>query len=449
MHTATGSTSSSVDVKDGADTASVNSVLYGALNVLLLEAPSILKKKPADVDLRIKQLADLLEHCGDSKYCSTAPAPSPAAEQSLNNPQGESISSSASASALASRANAKLLAVRVPRLLVESKVERIVFRSQLLLYYQTHPRCQDQEPNSLSPVMKIKSKKNLLKKAAVVTLNNAEECTFFESVLSKCPEILAGPSSTLARLFFAASYLSKPRESLSLALTSKAVRRVTHLSVQHVEELLNCNTKNFLLCLSELGEEESVALDSEYAEYLKELIQELTPVLPLSKAQQQLATPLSLSEQLPHPVQAPSRDTSVGDLGGRLQSGVSEVDSDEDSNQRTARSGGSSSSSSSSSNGSLVSGDLGSSELERVLCGIFNDLTAAAVMTGDVTTSTEGQRLGHHVPKDSVGNNNNDNNNNNNVASTGCKDVISMKMEMQRLHGICETIGSVLVKRAK
>jgi hypothetical protein len=436
MHTATGSTSSTVDKKDGADTASVNSVLYSALNVLLLEAPSILKKKPADVDLRIKQLADLLDHCRASKYCT--PAPSLAAGQSSNNPQEESIS--ATARATTSGTDAKLLAVRVPRLLVESKVERIVFRSQLLLYYQGHPRCQDQESDSQSPVRKIKSKKSLLKKVAVIAPNNAEESTFFESVLSKCPEILAGPSSTLARLFFAASYLSKPRECLSLAHTPKDVRRVTKLSVQHVEELLNCNTKNFLLCLSELVGEESVALDCEYAEYLKALIKDLTPILPLSIAQQQLTPPLSSSGQLTQPVQAPSQETPAGDHAGRVQTDVSEVDSDDESTKRTARS--------SSSSGSLLSGDsdLGSSELERVVCGIFNDLTAAAVMTGDVTTSTEGQHLDCLVTKGALSNNND---NNNNVVLTGGKDVASMKMEVQRLQGICETIGSVLVKRAK
>jgi hypothetical protein len=438
MHTVTGSTSSTVDKKDGADTASVNSVLYSALNVLLLEAPSILKKKPADVDLRIKQLADLLDHCGESKYC--APAPSPAVGQSSSNPQEESISTTATATI--SETDAKLLAVRVPRLLVESKVERIVFRSQLLLYYQGQPWCEDREPDSQSPVIKIKSKKNLLKKAAVMAPNNAEESTFFESVLSKCPEILAGPSSTLARLFFAASYLSKPRDSLSLAHSPKDVRKVTKLSVQHVEELLNCNTKNFLLCLSELVEEESVALDSEYAEYLKALITDLTPILPLSTAQQQMTPLLSLSGQLSQPVQAPSQETPAGDLAGKVRTDVSDVDSDDDSTRRTARS-------SSSSSGSLLSGDsdLGSSELERVVCGIFNDLTAAAVMTGDVITSTEGQHLDCLVSKGALSNSNNKDNDN--VVFTGGKDVASMKMEVRRLQGICETIGSVLVKRAK
>ena len=443
--TVTGSKSGSEEKKDRADTVSVNSVLYSALNVLLLEAPSILKKKPADVDLRIQQLADLLEHCGDSKDCSPVSASIPAAGHSPTTPLEEISSASSSVSASASVKKAKVLALRVPRLLVESKVERIVFRSQLLLYYQTHPRCQDLEPDSQSPVVKIKSKKNLLKKAAAIAPDSVEGGTFFESVLSNCPEVLAGPSSTLARLFFAASYLGRPSVSLPLALSPKTSRRVTQLSVQHVEELLNCNTKNFLLCLSELGEVDGGALDSEYAEYLGALIKDLAPLLSLPTARQQLAPSSSLSGQLTHPVLVPSQESSTGDdSGGGVQTDISEIDSDDESAQLTASTTSSSSAISSSSgngNGPLLSGDQGSSELERVLCGIFNDLTAAAAITGDATTSTEGQQ---HVPSSSS-----NGNNNNNAVSAGGKDVLSMKVEVRRLQGICETIGSGLIKWAK
>lgn len=392
INTATGNKGSTSDSKDGADATSVNTLLYSALNVLLLEAPSILRKKPADVDLRIKQLADLLEHCGNSKHCVVAVG------QVSATPSVEDISSYAS--------KAKLLAVRVPRLLVESKVERIAFRSQLLLYYQGHSLDRTQEQHSQTPVIKIKSKKNLLKKAATTPNDAAAERTFFESVLSKCPEILAGPSSTLARLFFAASYLRKP--NTNLPVTAKSTRAAIPLTVDHVEELLNCNTKNFLLSLSELGDEESETLDRAYGKYLRALIEDLTPPSP---------------GQLSHSVPAPSSEASTGDKGTvEVKEDLNFDDADDNANQTCLGS-----------SGSLLSVDLGSSELERILCGVFNDLTAAAGITSDITVSAPTSSLNANIV---------------NASLNGSKEVLSMTAEVQRLERTCEKVGSVLMKLA-
>jgi hypothetical protein len=344
--------------------------LHKALNVLLLDAPSILKKKSADVDIRLQQLSILLKYSIGKE-----------AEFSVNILEHSFTATVAAAAAAAptqsySMKQAETLAVRVPRLLVETKIDRIIFRTGLLLFYQNNywkpTQNQFDSQKVGTKVKKMKLKGSLAPSASMEA--GSGSLLFFDSIIENCPQILAGPSSTLARLFFASTLFdemgsiptvpSTAIPSSSSAATAAGLSKVTvPLTVGQVSNLLDCNTKNFLTCLSSLRGIDVETVDVAYGSYVRNLIEKITSAGDESVKGTLTVTPTSSSSAVNY----------ASDASKETTSSLSESDTDTaDSNSGCV--------SPSSPLGPAQPLELGSSDLERKLCGVLNDICSGPVI---------------------------------------------------------------------
>lgn len=394
--------------------------LHRALNILLLDAPSILKKKPADVDIRLQQLADLLKFSLGKEI-----------EVSHSTPDTSFISTTTASSQSMSMNKAKMLVVRVPRLLIETKIDRPIFRSRLLQYYENSffkplTNHGDTLKGASSKIKKSKLKSNLVPSAS----EELGPSQFFDSVIEKCPQILAGPSSTLARLFFSSTIYdgtksiltipTLPISSSSLAhpTTAGLSKVIIPLTVEQVSNLLDCNTKSFLVRLSDMRAVDIETVDIAYGLYLRNLIERITasPHAPIKSTPS--STPTSTSPVLKVPFESHDEKTL-------------EVNEVADTDMACNVNGGISNSAPSTPIQTL---DLGSSELERMLCGVLNDVCSDPIIPA--------QAHSHSLTgtSDSKIISLNQQHTHTNLTMTG-SEVLCIDMEIKRMDLICQQIG--------
>lgn len=392
--------------------------LHRALNILLLDAPSILKKKPADMDIRLQQLADLLQLslCKETELAhSTSDTSFIATTTTTPSPQSMSMN------------KAKMVVVRVPRLLIETKIDRPIFRSRLLHYYE-NSFCKPltnhgDSQKGASKIKKSKLKSNLVPPAT----KEPEPLHFFDSIIEKCPQILAGPSSTLARLFFAStiydgtgSILTIPTVPIPLSSSTDSTiagaSKVTiPLTVEQVSNLLDCNTKSFLVRLSDMRAVDIETVDVAYGSYLRVLIERVTasPRAPIKGEGTLSSTPTSTSPVLKVPFE--SHEEKTLDVNE-----VADTDMAYNVNGCISNSAPLT---------PIQTLDLGSSELERMLCGVLNDICSGPVIPAHSHTLTG-------TPDSKIISLNQQHTTN----LTG-GDVLCIDMEIKRMDLICQQIG--------
>lgn len=389
--------------------------LHRALNILLLDAPSILKKKPADVDIRLQQLADLLKF-SLGKETEFTPSTSETSFIATTTPSPQSMSMN----------KAKMLVVRVPRLLIETKIDRPIFRSRLLHYYE-NSFCKPLTNHGDSQKGASKIKKSKLKSNLVPSSNEKlGPLHFFDSIIEKCPQILAGPSSTLARLFFAStiydstgSILTIPTVPISSSSptdpTIAGLSKVTiPLTVEQVSNLLDCNTKSFLVRLSNMRAVDIETVDVAYGSYLRDLIERITtsPHASIKGKGIPSSTPTSTSPVLKVPFESHEEKTldvnevADTDMACNINGCVS------NSAPLTP----------------IQTLDLGSSELERMLCGVLNDICSGPIIPAHSHSLTG-------TPDSKIISLNQQHTN-----LTG-SDVLCIDMEIKRMDLICQQIG--------
>ena len=409
--------------------------LHRALNILLLDAPSILKRKSADVDIRLQQLSNLLEYSMDKE-----------AELSVNilEPSPTAVPATATATAAAaaptqsySMKKAETLAVRVPRLLIETKIDRIIFRTGLLLFYQNY-YCKPTQNQFDSQKVGTKPKRTKLKGSLAPSAGSGVgvgSVLFFDTIIENCPQILAGPSSTLARLFFASTHFDEigfmptvPSAimpsiiipSSSSAVTAAGLSKVTvSLTVGQISNLLDCNTKNFLACLSSLRGVDVETVDAAYGSYVRNLIEKITAAGDDSVKGTPIVSPRSSSSILKD-----SSDPTKETTSSLSDSDTDMADSDSDSGCLSP----------SSPSGPTQPLELGSSDLERKLCGVLNDVCSGPVLPAHTQSPSRSSHSLRSTSDSKIISLNQHSN------LTG-NEVFSIDKEIQRVNLICRQIG--------
>lgn len=395
--------------------------LHRALNILLLDAPSILKKKPADVDIRLQQLADLLKFSLSKEI-----------EVSHSTPDTSFIATTTPSPQSMSMNKAKMLVVKVPRLLIETKIDRPIFRSRLLQYYE-NSFCKPLTNHGDTLKVASKIKKSKIKSNLVSSANEElGPLHFFDSIIEKCPQILAGPSSTLARLFFSSTIYDGTRSILIIPPVPISPSTPTHpkitglskvitpLTVEQVSNLLDCNTKSFLFRLSGMRAVDIETVDVAYGLYLRNLIERITasPHAPIKSTPS--STPTSTSPVLKVLFESHDEKTL-------------EVDEVADTDMARNVNGGISNSVPST---PIQTSDLGSSELERMLCGVLNDICSGPI------TQAQARSQSHSLTGTSDNKiiSLNQQHTNTNLTVTG-SDILCIDMEIKRMDLICQQIG--------
>jgi hypothetical protein len=409
--------------------------LHRALNALLLDAPSILKKKSADVDIRLQQLANLLKYSMGKE-----------AELSVNILEHSSSATIAATTAAAAAAStqsysmkkAETLAVRVPRLLIETKIDRIIFRTGLLLFYQ-NSYCKPTQNQFETQKIGTKVKKTKLKGSLVPSAGveaGEGSLLFFDSIIENCPQILAGPSSTLARLFFASTHFDDigsartvtsttvPSTTIppsSSAVTAAGLSKVTvPLTVGQVSNLLDCNTKNFLACLSSLRGVDIETVDVAYGSYVRNLIEKIT-----SAGDEALKGTLTVT-----PTSSSFAVSDASDATKETTPSLSDSDTDRD--MAHSDSGCVSPSYPLGPSQPL---ELGSSDLERKLCGVLNDICSGPV----IPAHTQSPSRSSHSLTDTLNSKTISSNQQSILTGT---EVFSIDKEIERVNQICRRIGT-------
>lgn len=393
-----------------------DATLYDALNALLLQAPSIRKKKPADIDFRLQQLAEVMKCTKERPPFTDSAVPS----ISLNEDHYQE--------------QAHRLAVRVPRLLIESKLDRIIFRTRLLLYFQDSADALHSSPSSLNTDSSVIHSENIVEKCSELSSSGIvreQNSQLFSSIIAECPNILCGPSSTLARLFFASTY---PTENNDTAPISTSTFVWALLTTEQIHSLLDCNTKTFLQSWGDIVGLDYSDVDRAYALYLQAAITELTPpisavsVLPSDSVSVSGSALLSVNDSPPDQVAILESDGPESIIESESPESVEDTDDVNSSKAEPVLSNGAL-------RGVSVGKDLGSVELERILCGVFNDLSSAP------PTSVTQVVLGSHPvgEKDDPL-----------LNGPSCvADKISVLDEVERIDRMCQNVGFQLVKLMK
>ena len=412
-------------------TLSRTSHSYGRLNVLLQEAPALLKKKPSDIDIRLQQLADILSESLAAKGSHSA--------VDIDNP-AFSLSSSSSIFHLK---KAQHLAVGAPRLLIESKIERIIFRMRLLLCYNHHishsvaKSCLDTP--TLPPKRWNFTPSEINKKILMASCMEIQTTAWLESLLVTHPFVLAGPSSTLARLYFAHTALGGT-SSLSTSDSSSVkppfpalpgIPKVP-LTVNQLGSLLDCNTRTFLARLSELCEKDNCdALTCSYGRYLQVVVKELSPDSNSALSEGQAEHPDSHSDM------SDSTSTESSECSDNSNGGVSITESD------TLR----------------VTMMTAVEQSERLLCGVFNDLCASPLSfhpsDGDALLdnplfhqTADAASINIKLSSKAATSSVSTGGINFKMATSNDKFQVNIKEEVLRLDKLCQTVCSVLVSAA-
>ena len=388
-----------------------DATLYVALNALLLQAPSIRKKKPADIDFRLQQLAEVLKCTGERPPLTDNAVPSIGLKE--DHYQGQ----------------AHRLAVRVPRLLIESKLDRIIFRTRLLLYFQDSADVLHSSPSSLNTDSSVIHSENTVEKCSELSSSGIvreQNSQLFSSIIAECPNILSGPSSTLARLFFTSTNPTENSDTAPIS-TSTFVRAL--LTTEQIHSLLDCNTKTFLQSWGDIAGLDYSDVDRAYALYLQAAITELTPPIsavsvPPSDSVSGSAL-LSVNDSPTDQVAILESDGPESIMESESPESVEDTDDVNNPNAEPVLSNGTLTN-------ACVGKDLGSVELERILCGVFNDLSSAP------PTSITEVVLGSHPvgEKDDPLLN----------VPSGVPDKISVLDEVERIDRMCHNIGFQLVK---
>ena len=412
---------------------------YDRLNTLLQEAPALLKKKPSDIDIRLQQLADILSESQTAKGSHSAVA--------IDTPAFTTSSSSSSSFYMK---KAQQLAVGAPRLLIESKIERIIFRMRLLLCYN-HQISHGIAKSNLDPTTLPGKRWNLNpseinKKFLKASCLEIQTTAWIESLLATYPFVLAGPSSTLARLFFAHTAIGgtfplSTSDSSSVHTFFPASTGIPEvpLTVDQLGSLLDCNTKIFLSRLSELcGEDKSDVLTCSYGRYLQVVVKEL-------RSNSNSAIAEKYSE---HP------DNHFDTLYAK-STGSSECSDNDNDN------GSVSVTESESFNDTTM---VAVEQSERLLCGIFNDLCAFPQShvsfhpsAGDAlldnpllhfTTDADATSMNIKLSSQAVTCSVSTVGTNLKVANGNDRCRVNIKEEALRLDKLCQTICSVIIPAA-
>ena len=402
---------------------------YGRLNVILQEAPALLKKKPSDIDIRLQQLANILFESLPDIDNHPREAGSSAATYSSTSPS------------LLSRA--QHLAVGAPRLLIESKIERIIFRTRLLLCFHREVFMRD-ATNSVDAHPSTYKKYNLSpsainKKLLLGSCMEIQNTTWLESLLTAYPSVLTGPSSTVARLFFAHTSMGGKFTPFFVASMSTHTVFPTStgmqsapLTIDQIGCLVDCNTKTFISRLAELcGEDDFDRLSYAYWRYLQSVIKILTPCPPSAPT----------DTEVEHP--GDDVDSSEGDLN---ESSIRDEKDSEPVSVSSCRE---------------ASTILAVEQSERFLCGVFNDLCVLsspsvftpslsiadafiAVHRSTVTTDTNiNTKMRNEVKAGKMTTNLRI------ITSVSEKCQVNIKDEVSRLDQICRTVSSLLIQAAE
>lgn len=236
-----------------------NRPVYTALYILLMEAPKLMLKRPEKIDLKLQHLANIFEQ---NDLCSIG-INLGSAKEKLSLRDSDFVKTSPSSS-LTMLQRAKQMAVGAPRILLESKMERVLFRVRLLLHFMHR--------NSCSTDSHTNEKLN----------DDLKASSLLDSILLECPMILSSPSSVLARLYFTQKYLSRSSMEIEFYKGISAPETLVKeskasLTVAEVGRLLDCNPKTFITRLADLTNEANcLGVENSYRKFLKFLNLEQT-----------------------------------------------------------------------------------------------------------------------------------------------------------------------------